>query len=169
MSQRVLIVGTSESGKSTLAKRLLEGADVPVFVHDPLFTDWPNLTARFNTSDELRALMEKIKGEPFICVVDEAGDFFRVGQTENHWIFTRGRHAAMLPIAIAQRVKMIAPNVREQASDLFVFNSGRESAEILAEEYNQPDLAGACNLAQGEFFHCRWKDGKKSLTKHKLW
>lgn len=169
MSQRVLIVGTSESGKTTLANRLIESANIPVFVHDPIGATWSRMTARFYTSDELRALRAPLKGQPCIVVIDEAAEFFRVGQHENHWIFTRGRHDAMLPIAIAQRLKMMAPNVREQASDLYVFNSGNEASNILAEEYNCPDLLSAPELSQGEFFHVRWQNGARVCTAHALW
>lgn len=169
MSQRVLIVGTSESGKTTLANRLIEKAHVPIFIHDPVGAEWSKCDARFYTSDELRALIVPLKNSPCIVVVDEAAEFFRVGQPENHWIFTRGRHHAILPIAIAQRLKMMAPNVREQASDLYVFNSGIEASKILAEEYNCPDLLAANELAQGEFFHVRWASGARICTEHTLW
>lgn len=169
MSQRVLIVGTSESGKSSLARKLIVGASLPIFVRDPVGAEWPGITARFATSDELRLLIAPLKGSPCVVIIDESMDFFRVGQVENHWIFTRGRHAAMLPIAIAHRVKMIAPNVREQASDLYVLNSGKEASEILAEEYNSPKLLAACDLEQGAFFHVRWRDGVRLCTLHHLW
>jgi hypothetical protein len=169
MSQRVLIVGVSESGKTALANRLIEGATIPVFVRDPIGAKWSNITARFETSDELRQLIAEHKNQGCIVVIDEAADFFGVGQKENHWIFTRGRHAAILPIAIGQRIKMMSPNVREQASDLYVFESSIEASAILAEAYNMPELENAPDLLQGEFFHVRRVDGKRILTAHKLW
>ncbi len=169
MSQRVLIVGVSESGKTQLAKRLITEAKIPVFVRDPIGDTWPNLTARFETSDELRILLDGLKKQPCVVVIDESADFFSVGQRENHWIFTRGRHDAMLPIAIAQRIKMMAPNVREQASDLYVFESSIEASQILAEAYNMPELENACDLTQGEFYHVRRENGKRILTEHTLW
>jgi len=169
MSQRVLIVGVSESGKSTLARRLLENANIPIFVYDPIYSDWPGLAARFETSQELEALLRPLNKSPCIVVVDEAAEFFSVGQKYNHWVFTRGRHYAMLPIAIGQRIKMMAPNVREQATDLYVFESSIEAGEILAEAYNMPELENAHLLKQGEFYHVRRENGERVITKHKLW
>ena len=58
--------------------------NIPVFVHDPIGATWSRLTARFYTSDELRALRAPLKGQPCIVVIDEAAEFFRVGQHENH-------------------------------------------------------------------------------------
>lgn len=168
MSQRILIVGVSESGKSSLARSLIKDADgLPVYVRDPIGTEW-DAAGFFETSEELRALIRS-HGAPAIVIIDESVDFFRVGQVENHWIFTRGRHQGLLPVAIAHRVKMIAPNVRAQATDLYVFNSAREDAETLAQDYNEPRLVEACDLSQGEFLHSRWSGGKKVLTRHRLW
>lgn len=170
MSQRILIVGKSESGKSSLARRLMDDAlkaGIPVYVRDPLGYQWPGASGYFNDTTELRRLMVQY-GAPAIVIVDEAVDFFRPQQVENHWIFTRGRHEGLLPIAIAHRVKMIAPNVRAQASDLYVFYSARDDAEILAGDYAHDGLKIANTLDQGEFFHVRWQNKKNLLTRHKL-
>lgn len=170
MSQRILIVGKSESGKSSLARRLMApaiAAGLPVFVRDPLGYTWEGARGYFNDTTELRCLMAE-HGTPAVVVIDESVDFFRVGQVENHWIFTRGRHEGLLPISIAHRVKMIAPNVRAQASDLYVFNSAKEDSDILAGDYAHEGLREANTLEQGEFFHLRWKDKKNTLTRHKL-
>ena len=138
-------------------------------MHDPIYAQWERCDGRFNNSDELRELIYPLKKSPCIVVIDEAANFFRVGQLENHWVFSRGRHDAILPIAIAQRLKMMAPNVREQASDLYVFCSGVEASKTLAEEYNCDDLLSAPELSQGEFLHVRWQDGERVCTAHALW
>ena len=168
MSQRVLIVGTNESGKTGLANELIKNANVPVFVRDPIGANWSKCDARFSNSEELRMLLDKQKGQPCIAVIDESADFFSMSEKVNHWIFTRGRHDAMLPIAIAQRLKMMAPNVRDCATDLYVFEVSPEAASILAESYNMPELERASDLTQGEFFHVRRIAGKRTLTEHIL-
>jgi hypothetical protein len=169
MSQRVLIVGCSESGKSTLARMLIEEAQqsvdfpLPVYVRDPLGYNWPQATGNFSNSEQLRGLITQF-GSPAICAIDEAVDFFKPQQTENHWIFTNGRHFGLLPIAIAHRIKMMAPNVRSVATDIYVFESSKEDCEILAAEYNMPQVLEAQTFATGEFFHIRkevGEDGKK--------
>lgn len=170
MSQRVIIVGVSESGKSAMAKRLIQGSNIPVFLRDPVGAlDWPRVDGRFENSEELRELLSKQKDAPCICVIDEGADFFTVGQKENHWIFTRGRHHAMLPIVICHYVKAMAPIVRDQSTDLYVFESSIDTSQILADSYNVPEIAEAHTLKQGEFYHVRRVDGKRVLTEHALW
>ncbi len=167
MSQRILIVGVSESGKTSLANRLIKDSPIPVYIRDPIGAEWSKCTARFETSDELRILTAK--RQPCVVVVDEAANFFAVSMLENHWVFTQGRHSAILPIAIGQRIKMMAPNVREQASDLYVFESSKEASEILAEAYNMDELLSAPELRQGEYFYVRRVDGQRICTEHALW
>jgi hypothetical protein len=168
MSQRILIVGVSEMGKSSLARRLIAGAGLPYFVFDPIVDEWPDAEIVTPDFDEFCVALGSMSGEPRIAVVDESGDVFQVGMRHNHWLFTRGRHDAILPIAIAQRMTMIAPNVRSMASDLYLFGSSMKDCETLARDYNAPALIDAVDFVQGEFFHCRMKDGKRCLTRHKL-
>jgi len=151
-----------------MANHLIKTSPYPVFIRDPVGADWTRCDAMFETSEELRALLAKQKGAPCICVIDEGADFFTVGQKFNHWIFTRGRHHAMLPIVICHYVKAMAPIVRDQATDLYCFESGVETADILAASYNMPELSNAHELTQGEFFHVRRVAGVRTLTQHVL-
>lgn len=166
MSQRVLIVGVSESGKTTLANKLIAETVLPVFVRDPVQCAWTKNNGFFDTSDQLKKLLN---GKPALVVVDEASDFFGTSQRDNHWIFSRGRHYGIIPIAIAQRIKMVVPAVREQATDLYVFESSLEASQLLAEAYNSPILLDAVELNQGEFFHVRRENGIRVVTLHSAW
>jgi len=74
----------------------------------------------------------------------------------------------MLPIVVCHYVKAMAPIVRDQATDLYVFESSIETSKILADSYNMPDLENAHELIQGEFFHVKRVDGKRTLTQHTL-
>jgi len=169
MSQRVLIVGVSESGKSALADSFIKKSPFPVYIRDPVGAHWSKCNGRFNTSAGLRLLMDKQKVKtPCVALIDEGADFFTTGQKENHWIMTRGRHGAILPIVICHYVKAMAPIVRDQASDLFVFESSKDAGEILADSYNMPALKDAHKLHQGEFYHVRRVDKVRIITKHKL-
>ena len=167
MSQRVLIIGVSESGKSTLARRLIAQAGLPYFVHDPILSQWDK--ARLVT-DNIAVFIDAVEREtyPRIAVIDEAGEVLKVGDYGNHKVFTRWRHNAVLPIAIAQRYKMIAPNVRVNATDVYVFETAKVDCDELAIDFNCPGIAEAANLDSYEFFHIRKKNGKKVLTRHKL-
>lgn len=169
-SQRIIITGVSESGKSSLADSLIKNIDVPVYIRDPVGAPWSRCNATFETQDQLRAILEKEKPDACVCLIDEAADFFTVGDKANHWIFTRGRHHAMLPIAICHRVKSMAPIVRDQATDLYVFESSIETAQILADAYNQPDLECAPELRAGEYFHVhKDENGNRVCDARALW
>ena len=165
MSQRVLIVGVSESGKTTLANRLIAESPYPVYIRDPLGSEWSRDDGRFETEHELRAFVQNAQS-PCVAVIDEANDFFTRSTPENAWIFTRGRHFGILPIAITHYVKMIVPVVRDQATDLYVFESSIQTADLLAEMYNQPGLCDAPSLKQGEYMHVRRVDRERVLTRH---
>lgn len=167
MSQRILIVGVSESGKSGLARELIKRAGLPFYVFDPIGSRWEGATIA--TVDFNLFTVELMKDKrPRVGVVDESGDAFGVGQKENHWLFTRGRHSAILPIAIAQRMTMIAPNVRTNATDIYLFRSSAKDCQTLADDYADDNLLAASELSQGEFLHSRWEGGERVTTAHKL-
>lgn len=168
MSQRVLIIGVGESGKSGLARALIKLAHLPFYVRDPILSQWEG--AELVTAD-MSEFMVRVEADPRprIAVVDEAMEVLGVGDRQNHIVFTRWRHHAILPIAIAQRYTMIAPNLRVNATDLYLFESSKRDCEALADDYNCPDLIKAVDFNAGDFFHLRKKDGKKHLTQHRLW
>jgi hypothetical protein len=62
----------------------------------------------------------------------------------------------------------MAPIVRDQATDLYVFESSIETSAILALSYNMPELESAHELRQGEYFHVRRVNGERICTDHKL-
>lgn len=167
-SQRILIVGVSESGKSSLARKIIERSGLPCFVRDPFLDEWPNAQIVTPDFDEMRAEVMKYQN-PRIAVADEAGDVLSVGDRGNHCFFTSWRHHGIIPIAIAQRMTMIAPNVRTSSTDLYLFESALADCEILARDKNCPELVEAANFVAGDFFHLRKKDGKRVLTRHRLW
>lgn len=168
MSQRVLIIGVSESGKSNLARKLVYASGLPYFVRDPILSEWQGAKLVTPSMDEFLTRVEP-GNYPRIAVVDEAGEVLKVGDYAYHRVFTRWRHNAILPIAIAQRYKMIAPNVRTNATDIYLFESARVDCEEMAIDFNCPELIEAANFSGGDFFHFRKKMGKKILTKHNLW
>ena len=165
-----MIIGVGESGKSGLARKLIAEAGLPFYVRDPIMSEWAGACLVTDDNDEFkRAVMSDER--PRIAVWDEAMEGLGVGDKQNHIFFTRWRHHAILPIAIAQRYTMIAPNLRVNATDLYIFETGRKDCEMIADEYNCPEIIGAVDFIAGDFFHFQKKDdnGKKSLTRHRLW
>lgn len=65
---------------------------------------------------------------------------------------TKGRHWGHNVHFITQRPTQISPTVRTQCSNLFLFAMAREDSEVLAREWNKPELKEASNLPAGQCF-----------------
>lgn len=65
---------------------------------------------------------------------------------------TRGRHWGHNVFVGTQRPAQLSPTVRTQCRRLFLFTIAREDAEILAREWNKPELKEAATLPQGQCF-----------------
>lgn len=149
-----LILGQTQSGKTTLAKRLAEhytknGIAVLVFdpVNDP---SWPT-QHRFDDFDTFIAVYWQSRQ----CAVffDEAGEACEQFGHEMTKTATRGRHWGHRNHYIAQRGTLIKRTIRDQCSQLFLFNSGLEDCKIHAAEWNAPEIREAGPfLETGEYF-----------------
>lgn len=164
----MLVIGVGESGKSSLVRKLIEDSGLPAFVFDPILSEWPNAQL---ITDDMAHFMEECERAtgPRIAFVDEAGEALTVGNKQNHRVFTRWRHKAILPIAAAQRYKMIAPNVRVNATDIYLFETAAPDCEELAIDFNCPELLQASSFSAGDFLHYTKINGKKNITKHHWW
>lgn len=173
VTPRILIVGCSESGKSTLAKamaRNLEKRGVTVTVYDPINSEWS--PEAFVTYDQ-KEFFEEVKqshasGEKQVAFMDEADTLLSVADKQNHWILTRGRHYAIMPVPITQRPALVAPTVRGQCNELYCFAVSKPDAKLLAEDFAHDGLLAAPSLNQGEYLHCHWVNKQKVVDKGKI-
>lgn len=151
----VLILGQTLSGKTTLAKRLASKYrenGIGVLVHDPIGD--PEWDADFRTASA--AEFFRVYNESRGCAVffDEAGETCIDYKSEITKTATRGRHRGHRNHYIAQRGTLILRTVRDQCSELFLFNSGMEDCKIHAAEWNAPIIkAEGAFLETGEYFH----------------
>lgn len=150
-----LIVGTTCSGKSFLAKKLAaefkrDGRTVAVL--DPIANKW---AADFQTHDPAVFLDYCRTHTGLIIFVDESGDVFEKYDSELNWLATRGRHLGHYCFFIGQRYTQIPKTVRANCSNLYLFASHPDDAAELAKDFNEPDLAMAATLPQGHFFFKR--------------
>lgn len=168
-----LIVGTTMSGKSTLARAMVADAArrgiIPV-IYDPHGSpEWDSEIITADESEFFTAVSESIgNGRKIFAVMDEAETVLSISHRHNWWMFTRARHYGIESCAITLRPKLIAPTVRGNVHEMFVFNLCRTDAQELADDFNAPGLADAPNLAQGEFLFARWVDKKKIVDKLKV-
>lgn len=163
----VLILGMTLSGKTSLAKQiaaLYQKSGVKVGVLDPLCD--PAWHADYQTSDPEAFLHAFWKSKQCAWFIDESGD--AVGKYDDAMIrtATRGRHWGHRVHYLTQRGAQLARTVRDQCTQLFLFNTSLKDAKLHAEEWNKEELAQAHTLEQGEYF----STGRFSpLTRAKLW
>lgn len=149
-----LIIGMTESGKTTLAKKLAghyRQNGIGVLVLDPLSDPaWP---ADFKTADNEQFLKVYWDSRRCAVFIDESGD--AIGRYDDTMIktATRGRHWGHSNHYITQRATQLSATVRGQCSHLFLFCSPLSDAKIYADEWNQQELRNSCNLKQGEYYH----------------
>lgn len=150
-----LILGATESGKSTLAKRLCKtfvARKKGVLVLDPLGSEWP--TSEVFTEPEMFIPYFWACSNRMVFI-DESGE--SVGRVNQEMIKTgtRGRHNGHSVFFITQSRTQLSPILRRQCSQLFCFAIGEDEAEFLSKEWICPELLKAPSLPQGEFYWVR--------------
>lgn len=156
-----LILGMTESGKTTLAKILARNAKLrgrKVIVLDPTHETWE---ADFQTADNDDFLQIFWSPEWLSCdaFIDESGD--AIGQYDKIMFRTAtvGRKQGHNCYYISQRGAQLSPTVRGQCSNLFLFAMAAEDCKVLANNWNRPELANAWELPQGScYFAPRFGD-----------
>lgn len=150
----VLILGTTEIGKTTLAKRLAadyQKAGIPVIVLDPIAD--PNFPADFRTTDPEKFLESFWDSRSCAVFIDEAGDAVGKYNDVMNRTATRGRHWGHNVHYITQRASLLSTTVRDMCSHLYLFRSGLNDCKIHAEEWTNPELKNAASLKAGEYYH----------------
>jgi hypothetical protein len=153
----------TESGKSTLAKRLSADAKkrgIGVIVLDPI--NDPDWHADFKTENPDEFLEILWKSQNCAVFIDEAGD--SVGRYDTAMIqtATKGRHWGHNVHFISQRHAQLSVTVRDQCRYIGLFRCALDDAKIHARQWAEPGLLEAHNLGQGEFL---WKGRFSPLTK----
>lgn len=151
----VLVIGMTESGKTTLGKRLAakyRAAGRKILVLDPIKD--PGWKADYITDDPLEYWEVFRRSQRCACFLDEAGE------TCGHWdktmirTATRGRHFGHNCHYLVQRGTMISPHIRGQCSNLALFASPGKDSQLWAAEWNKPQLANASELPKGHYYWC---------------
>lgn len=153
-----LIVGVTESGKTTLAHALaadLMAQGQRIIVFDPVgsFTKkgtWPAGAVIFDDED----LFFEYLADDRVChahvFVDEAGEVFNASKRHNLWLLTRGRHYGLSVYMICQRPKMLLPAARGQASRAYIFRLAVSDLKEISADMGFSDLENI-PLDRGDF------------------
>ncbi len=168
---KTLIVGTTESGKTTMGANLsheFHKEGFKVIVLTKIFDKrW---YADFYTEDPDEFLEVFWASEQCVVFIDESGSTMGRYSKAMNETATQGRHWGHAIFYLLQKATQISPEVREQCSRLFLFASAPASCKALAEDFINEDLLQGSALNQGEYLEIsRFKGGKKGeVTKHKI-
>lgn len=147
-----LILGQTESGKTTFARKLAahyKKAGRRVLVLDAAHNDWPADFQTANASEFLDVLLAERGAAVFI---DEAGRAVSWLNRDMADVASMYRHLGHFAHFIAQRPTMVAPTVRHNCSRLILFSVSRADAAELAREWNAPEIEKAPELKAGEHY-----------------
>lgn len=149
----VLIAGMTGSGKTTLAKLLVQRYKIkgtPSIVLDPMRD--PTWNADFQTHDDEEFLRVMYNSQSCALFVDESGK--AIGRYAKHMavVTTESRHFGHKAHLISQRAAQIDKNVRDQCSELYIFKVGFDDAKALSTEFSCAELRNADKLQRGEFY-----------------
>jgi hypothetical protein len=141
-----LIVGTTESGKTTLAKQaasMHKAAGTGVIVFDPLRSGGWQADAVYHSLPEFqRAFWASQRCAVFI---DEAGSLIDEYGAEYYRILcpmaTLGRHGGHAVTFISQRVPQLPRTLRDQCRHLFLFALSRYDAQEICRDFRCESLA----------------------------
>lgn len=163
MPQHILFAGTSQSGKTTLARyfaRKLRAANKRVVVYDPVGTatlggDWGDGAEIYDDDYEfLSAVEDPTKIHDAHLFVDEADEIFAHSMRGNFWIAKKGRHYGLSVYAISQRPTMIHPTVRNQMTRGYIFRLALEDCKNIAADYGHSNVH-KIQLLHGDFLSLR--------------
>jgi hypothetical protein len=163
-----LIIGTSLSGKTTLAKKLAvqyKNSGISIIVFCKFKDEWQGITPYIytNRADFLRAI-KVLKNCAFFT--DESGQTIGRNDAELEATATDSRHKGHQGHYICHRPAQISPVMRYQCGQLYLFNSSLYDCKILYNEYPYEDILTAHQLKQGHYLKItKFKD----IRKCRLW
>lgn len=156
--RHILICGVTLSGKTTLARVLAENLEkrgVKIAVRDPVNSptvngSWPKSARIFSNDEEFLDWAHSDEAVNTVVFVDEAGDLFTVENRHLHWMFTKGRHFGLFMVPICVRPKLVAPNVRHQCTEAYLFRLSQEDMREIGQDYGHSGLQ-KIPLDRGDF------------------
>ncbi len=152
-----LIVGATESGKTTLGVELADEfkrEGYKIIVLSAVFD--PRWKADYYTEEPEEFLRVFWDSQACIAFIDEAGE--TVGRYDEAMdkIATRGRHRQHSTFFILQKATRLSLTVREQCSRGFIFQSAPSTCRVMADEFNQPLIEEeGPKLKKGEYIEVK--------------
>jgi hypothetical protein len=151
--KRFGIFGASESGKTTLAKKIsfhfFQVDKRPTLVLDCIAKSFWGAHATVFTNEEL-FWQEIFKRRDSLVIVDDASVTIN-RDNELNGVFTTLRHQGHKLIVIGHSAGNLLPQMREQLQRIFLFLQNKDSVEKWSTVFPMQDLSSATTLQQYEF------------------
>lgn len=152
MGAHTLVIGVTESGKSTYCKFLCEALTRKgnhTCVLNPFGeTDW-HCDAQSPDPDTVMAYCHSLgKRSVFL---DEAGDSL-AREPRFDWFTSGSRHKGNSVYVISQRCNDLTPRLRNNCTELVVFSCEADDAGFLAKKYRDKRIVAAAKFRPGQFF-----------------
>lgn len=176
MSYHVIVCGQGGTGKTTVTRvYTLEAWRQQrrrAIVFDPNAAPWGGHALVFSGAANLPRFWEFVWRERnCIVVVDEVVTSMPRDADANE-VFTRIRHRGHQLVMVLHEAGNLLPVQRGQCNTLFLLNQHPRSANLFAEEWNEPRFRDAVTLRKHEFiFAQKFADpvtGFHSVTRGKL-
>lgn len=135
-----LIIGMTESGKTTLAKLVCSEAKkkgVKTAVLDPLHDEWD---CDFQTSNQDEFLTYVRSNQKHMLFIDESGTSIGRYNPAMEWLATTSRHLGHSCWFIMQGSAQVMPIIRTNCSKCFLFATDARMTDIIASEFCEPEL-----------------------------
>jgi hypothetical protein len=151
------IFGTTESGKSTLARYFLSmnsAAGRGTLVLDPVCDPaWKKAGADY-VSDDPDEFLRVVKSNPNCSVyVDESGDSKKDDRIRR--MASQYRHAGHNITYIGHRIIDVQPAVRTCLSAVFLFLAPKKDGQLVADDFVDNGLLQCDRLVMGEYLYKR--------------
>jgi DNA helicase HerA-like ATPase len=146
----------TEQGREVLVYDLTMSDDAVKEANEGSKEEW---NAAFVTNNEEMFLALFWEGHDLIVLVDEGNESAGRGNDGLRFATTRGSHqrgalgAGNSIFYAAHRYHGLDKTIRGQLSDFFIFNTSKEDAVDLANEFDEPRLRMATKLPVGEFYY----------------
>ena len=168
---RILILGASESGKSSIAKHLVKlyqtTTDKPVLVCDPMGYEWEH--ADFVTTD-INVLLEKAQVlENCFIFIDEAQTTIGNYPKEKIWFTAQSRHNRHSVAIAAHRSVHVSRDMVPHFNLFYLLSQTRKDALEMSEHLNDENVKEIMHYKALQFMRFqRFKEPKRGKIKFSL-
>lgn len=150
-----LIIGMTESGKTTLAKLMcqeLHSRKELTGVLDPLLDEGWESDFHTKNSDQFLTYAKLPRPKGGFLFIDEGATSIGRYNVPMEWLATMSRHWGHSATFITPGFTNLSPSIRNSCGRLYLFACAASVTKIASEEFNHKVLLTAERLRKGEFF-----------------